>query len=182
MDALEFNLRSLIERPQCAFSFGDAEVINGAGMLLGERECAAMRVPARSSSLHEGTDHYVLLLLGSYIWTRGAVMYRRGVLTALDGFDPRVSPAYDSDLNLRIARSHPICHNNTVVLQKRLHSADQSRRSALLLQAEMTVLRWQLRWAPWNRAPLDALQHGVQFYARFYGRPLVRQILFDLRA
>jgi GT2 family glycosyltransferase len=178
--ALESNLRCLLEQPQCAFSFGDAQVIDGAGAPLSESECAAMRVPTRSSSPHEDTDHYVSLLRGSYIWTPGAVLYRRNVLSALAGFDPRVNPACDSDLNLRIARSYPIRHNKTIVVQKRLHGANQSRHSAVLLRSEMTLLQWQLHCALWNRPALDALQHGVQFYARFYGKPLLRQMLLDL--
>lgn len=178
--ALESNLRCLLMQPQCACSFGDAQLINGAGAPLGDRECAAMRVPARSSSPHEGTKHYVSLLRGSYIWTPGAVLYRRNVLIALSGFDPRVSPAADTDLHLRIARGYPICHNNDIVVQKRLHEANQSRDSALLLRSEITLLRWQLRWALCYPQALDALQQGVHFYTRFYGKPLLRQVILDL--
>ncbi len=108
-------------------------------------------------------------------------MYRRRVFAALSGFDPRVSAACDSELHLRIARLYPVCHNNTIVVQKRLHGANQSRHSARLLESEITLLGWQLRGALSDRQALDALQDGVRFYSSFYGKPLIGQVMAELR-
>ncbi len=180
-NAIESNLNCLLEQPHCAFSFGDALRIDSAGTPMSDDACRTSRTVRRSSSPHEGTDHYISLLRGSYIWTTGAVLYRRGALVAASGFDPRISPAADTDLHLRIARTYPVCHNDSIVVEKRRHGDNQSWSNALLLRSEITVLRWQMRWALSNYRAIDALQQGMRFYTALYGKRLIRQMISDLR-
>jgi len=169
--ALESNLQCLIVHRDCAFVFGDVQCIDANGAIL----------PHRSSSPHEGKELYLSLLHGSYTWTPGASMYRRDVLNALPGFDRRVDPACHYDLNLRIARTYPVCHNNTVLLEYRLHSTGLSNDSALLLRAEITVLRWQKRWARSDRRYMKALRRGMRFYEDYAGTPLMTRMVANIR-
>src|SRR5262249_5308607 len=129
----------------------------------------------------EGKDHYLSLLHGSYTWTPGASMYRRDVLNAVSGFDRRVNPASHYELNLRIARDYPVCHNDAVLLEYRLHSAGLSNDYALVLRAEITVLRWQKRWARSDRRYLKGLRRGIRFYEDYFGKPLMTRLVANIR-
>ena len=52
--------------------------------------------------------------MGNYIWTPGAVMYRRAVIDVVGGFDARAGGSADFDLNIRIARQWSIhCQVNS---------------------------------------------------------------------
>ncbi len=167
--ALESNLRCLREHPDSAFAFGDVQCIDANGAQL----------PVRSS--YDGQDYYAQLLHGSYIWTPGAVMYRRAVLTALSGFDPRMGCVSGYDLNLRITRALPVCYSRTVVLEYRLHEANTSRNNALMLRSEITVLRSQARMVRGNPYHWQALRCGVRFYEDYYGKPLISEVVTNIR-
>jgi glycosyltransferase involved in cell wall biosynthesis len=180
-DALESNLNCLLAHSSCAFGFGDAQFIDAAGTPLSESACAALGVPQRTSSPHEGTQHYISLLRGNYILTPGVIMHRRRILEVLSGFDPRFGPATDFDLNLRIARSHPICHNNTLVLQKRLHLGNHSRNYAASLRYTITMLREQKRWAKRNGYYATVRRMNAHWYEDVAGKSLLKQILTDIR-
>jgi glycosyltransferase involved in cell wall biosynthesis len=170
-DALGSNLACLLQHPRCALSFGDAQCIDARGAPL----------PRQSGSPHEGEDHYLSLLRGSYIWTPGAVLYRRTVLEAISGFDVRLGPVSDTALHLRIARDHPICHNNSLVIEKRLHLANQGNQAALLLTLMIQVLQDQKAWICRDPRSLRAFEDGVRSCLRLYGRPTLAQLTGNLR-
>ena len=169
-DALRSNLECLLARPHCAFSFGDAQCIAVGGGTL----------PIQSSSPHEGEEHYLSLLRGSYIWTPGAVLHRRAVLQTLSGFDVHLGPVCDTDLHLRIASLYPICHNPTVVVEKRIHDANQSRDCAILLMSMIQVFRTQKQWVHHDRRSMDAIQDGVRSYLSLYGKPLAANLVNNI--
>ncbi|SRR5579884_244097 len=170
-DALESNLRCLVDRPAYAFVFGDAQSIGDDGSLL----------PHRTSSPHEGNNHYLSLLRGNYIWTPGVVMYRRGIRDGLLQFDTKAEPSDDFELNLRIARQYPVYHNNTVVLEYRMHGTNTGRRHAVMLRAGLTVVRNQRRWVQHDRRGKQALADGLRFIENYYGNLLISQMAADIR-
>jgi glycosyltransferase involved in cell wall biosynthesis len=164
--ALESSLSCLVNEPDCAFTFGDVQTIDAEGSAL----------PYRSSCPHEGKEHYFSLLHHCYIWTPSAVMYRRSVLDAVSGFDSRVAAAADYELNLRIARTYPVCHNRATILDYRIHSSGMNSNFALMLQATVTALRWQKTWVQRDRRYKRAIHHGIRFVQNFYGNSLMTQI------
>jgi glycosyltransferase involved in cell wall biosynthesis len=178
--ALETHLQCLLNHPDCAFSFGDAQCIDAAGAPLSAAACAAWGVPPRSSSPHEGRNHYLSLLQGSYIWTPSMVMYRRGVLEALSGFATGLGPVDDTDLHLRITRIYPVYHNRTLVAEKRLHEGNHSRHQALLLQSMIRRLRQERLLLSRDPRAREALESGIRWYQEHYGQPLLGQILANL--
>jgi glycosyltransferase involved in cell wall biosynthesis len=179
--ALETHLRCLLDQPDCAFSFGDAQCIDAAGVPMSAAACAAWGIPPRSSSPHEGANHYLSLLRGSYIWTPSMVMYRRDVLEALSGFATGVGPVDDTDLHLRITRAYPVYHNRSLVAEKRLHEGNHSRHQALLLQSMIRRLRQERLLLLRNPRAREALESGIRSYQEYYGQPLLVQILANLR-
>ncbi|SRR5579883_428175 len=170
-NALASNLRCLLDQPACAFAFGDAQSIDAAGAPL----------PHRSSCPQHGTDHYLSLLRGNYIWTPGVVMYKRSPGDELLFFDPSAEPSDDYELNLRLARQYPACHNNDIVLDYRIHDASTGRRHAMMLRSGITVVRRQRRWARRDRRRRAALTRGLRFVENYYGNLLLTQILTDVR-
>jgi glycosyltransferase involved in cell wall biosynthesis len=169
--ALESNLRCLLDRPECAFAFGDAQSIDAYGSPL----------PHGSSCPHEGTDHYLSLLQGNYIWTPGVAMYRRQLRDGLLRFDTAAEPSDDFDLNLRVARKYAAFHNNAVVLEYRVHDTSMGRRHALMLESGVTVVRRQNRWVQRDLQSREAISHGLRFVENYYGNLLFTQILADIR-
>lgn len=179
--ALESNLYCLFQHEGCAFCFGDAQCIGPTGDPLSPTECAAWDVPSRSSSPHEGTEHYLSLLRGSYIWTPGAVLHKRAVFEELSGFNAECGHVSDTDLHLRIARYYPICHNSAVVVEKRIHGTNGSGDPAIMLRSMIPLLRRHKRWAAVDRRYYRAAEQGIQVYQRMYGRRLIRRIIADAR-
>jgi glycosyltransferase involved in cell wall biosynthesis len=169
--ALESNLLCLLDRPECAFAFGEAQSMDRNGSALPHRSCGP----------HEGTDHYLALLRGNYIWTPGVVMYRRSVSSGLLHFDTLAEPSDDFELNLRIARRYPICHSKVVVLEYRIHDANVGRQHALMLQSGSTVVLRQKRWVQHSRQGRAALNHGLRFVEDYYGNQLLTQMVSDIR-
>jgi glycosyltransferase involved in cell wall biosynthesis len=169
--ALKSNLDCLMKEPNCAFAFGDVQAVDVDGSPL----------PLCSTSPHEGKEHYLSLLYNNYIWTPGAVMYRRGVLNALGGFDPRVASAADLELNLRITRKCQVIHNATMVLEYRKHPASMNQDHSVMLSDSISVLRRHMQWARQDPCYMEALRHGMRFFAQYYGGPLVSQLGGDIR-
>jgi glycosyltransferase involved in cell wall biosynthesis len=169
--ALESNLRCLHDRPECAFAFGDAQSIDRNGSAL----------PHRSWAPPEETDHYLMLLRGNYIWTPGVVMYHRKLSNDILYFGTYAEPSDDFELNLRIARRYPICHNKTTVLEYRIHDASVGQRHALMLQSGIMVVRRQKRWVQHSRQGRATLRQGLRFVENYYGNLLFTQVASDVR-
>src|SRR5262249_2521900 len=179
--ALESQLNCLLAHRDCAFSFGDTRLVDGAGVPMSEGACATIGISNRSRSAHEGTEHYISLLRGNYIWTTGMVMHRRSVFEAIGGFDSGLPSSDDLDLNLRIARSYPVCHNDRLVLEKRQHESNLSRNAALTLRWTMTVLQRHKRWVRRSRRYRGRVWINTRLYESLYGKPLLHPIRAEIR-
>jgi len=169
--AVEQGVASLREHPQCAFVSGLIELIAADGSKL-----SAPYQPVITA------NHYLELLRHNYIWTAGAVMYRRSALEAAGGFNTSISASADIDLNLRVARLFPVhCHGKTV-LQYRRHSNNMTINSALMLKHAVTARRLHRKHLAGNRDYERALDEGIRIVQEDYGEALVAAIRCNVKA
>ncbi len=127
------------------------------------------------------TDGYVELLRHNCIWTPAMAAYRRDVFAHVGGFDPRVNPAADYDMYLRVARRFPLAPHDAVVAEYRQHAGSMSRDAARMLDATLAVLRRQRRFARRSSAEWIAYRAGMRRWREFYGDHLVEQFRRAIR-
>ncbi len=166
--ALEVGVRELRAAPECAFTAGLYVLVSEAG-----RE-----VPVRA---RPRTDHYQELLRGNYVGMPATAIFRRAALVDAGGFAPAVDFCEDYDLLLRIARRHPVACHSEIVAEYRMHGENRSRHAPRMLRDALRVLRrqrGQLRGA----AEREAWQAGVEYYRRYYGKPILDAMRADERA
>ena len=169
-NALEDGINALDSHPTCAFAYGHVKLIASDGSSL----------PSPQQVGLEG-DHYLELLRRNYIWTPGAVIYRRAVFDSVAGFNPLVSGSADFDLNARIARLFSVCCSERVVLEYRQHSDNMSRDFAHMLKAAVTARRLQWKFVRGNKPYEEALQAGIRVAQADYGEKLIHQVRKRLR-
>ena len=148
--ALAVGAGLLDSHPECAFVYGNVRLIDANGSLLLD--------PPR---VNIERDHYLELLRHNHIWSPGAVMYRRSVFDAVGLFDARVNASADYDLNLRIARRHPVLCHGEVVLEYRKHGSNMTRNVAEMLKTSMAVRRSHGKHAKLSRMQKAALESGI---------------------
>jgi glycosyltransferase involved in cell wall biosynthesis len=160
--ALEVGVDALDRNPGCGFVYGHVRLVGSDGT-----DC---RCPTETPVTGA---HYRELLARNYIWTPGAVMYRRAAVDAVGGFDPRAGGSADFDLNIRIARHWPIhCHGRTV-LDYRVHPDSQSSDPAYMLRSAVAVRRRHRRLARRAREERAALEMGIRTVQSDYGERLL---------
>ena len=161
-DALAIGVEALERDPECGFVYGHVRVF---GTEPDHCSCPPQSTVAR--------NHYRELLARNYVWTPGAAMYRRVVVEAVGGFDPRAGGSADFDLNIRIARRWPIrCHGRTV-LDYREHAGSQSGDPAYMLRSAVSVRRRHRRVVRRNRDERAALDVGIRSAQADYGERLL---------
>ena len=170
-EAVAAGVESLSAHREWAFVTGHVTLIDRQGSPAG--------TPAQT---HAGGDQFVALLRSNYIWTPGAVMYRRSVLDEVGGFDPAALGSADYELNVRIASRFAIGCHHRIVLEYRQHGANMSADLAFMLRSALRVrsaLRERVAGNPQARA---AWQAGIDIVKADYGRRLVHQVRSDLSA
>ena len=168
-NALRDGVASLQARPECAFVYGHVQLIDERGV--------AIATPAQAC---RAGDLYLQILEHNFIWTCGAVLYRRTVFDTVGRFDSRVSGSADFDLHARILRTFPACCHDRVVLEYRRHPGSMSHNPASMLKAAVTARR---RHRPLLRgwpAHLAALQTGIRATQAYYGDRLACRIAGDV--
>lgn len=130
--------------------------------------------------IHAEGGGYRELLLENYIWTPGAVMYRRSALELVGGFDPAAGGSADFELNLRLARRFAYGCHHQVVLEYRRHSMSTSADAAGMLRSAVTVRRRQRRFIRGDRSATDAWRRGIATVQADFGGRVVEQIASDL--
>jgi len=161
-DAIDIGLRALASRSDCAITFGPF-VNFGTGN--------GMQRLSRDTNFN-----YTELLQLNCIGNPGAALYRRWVFSEIGGFDETNSPAADYDLYLRVARQFPVlCHHQPIV-KYRMHGANMSNDSRLMLASTITALKKQLPHVRGNQGLLEAYERGLQNWRNSYGEPLVANI------
>ena len=170
-EALETGLRHLSARPECVMAAGHYRNISSDGRPL----------PTPAQPVVE-RDHYATLLRGGdCVWLPAAVLYRRAVFDAVEGFDPERQGCADFDLYLRIARSHPVCCHGEVVVEYRQHPPSMSRNSAHMLRDAMAAFRAQQRYVSEHPEYAAAFREGRRVFRHYYGDKLVHDIRVNLR-
>ncbi len=126
-------------------------------------------------------DSYVGLLRSNYIWSPGAVMYRRDALDAGGPFDPAAGGSADYDLNIRMARGSAFGCHHQVVLEYRQHGGSMSRNSRYMLRSAVAVRRAQRRHVRGDRDAREALEAGIRIVQADYGDRVVAEVKADVR-
>jgi glycosyltransferase involved in cell wall biosynthesis len=126
-------------------------------------------------------DSYVDLLRSNYIWSPGAVMYRRDALDAGGPFDPAAGGSADYELNIRLARGSAFGCHHQIVLEYRQHRGSMSANSRYMLRSAVAVRRAQRRHVRADRNAREALEAGIRIAQADYGDRVVTEVKADLR-
>jgi glycosyltransferase involved in cell wall biosynthesis len=169
-EAIATGCDALAAHPDWAFATGHVRLIGGDG--------AAESTPPQD---HAGGDQFLALLRSNYIWTPGAVLYRRDVLDSGGPFDPSAKASADYELNLRLARRHPVGCHHQVVLEYRRHESNMSGDAGDMLRSAMAVRLRQRRVVAGNAAAERSWQEGIAIVRSDFGERLLRQVKGDLR-
>jgi hypothetical protein len=106
-----------------------------------------------------------------------SVLFRRSALVETGGFDTSLRVAEDYELYLRIARVYPICCHPALTAEYRMHQANTSRNSELMLRMTLQVLRKQAQYVRSDRRRLFAFLGGLRNWKKQYGRQLALELV-----
>jgi glycosyltransferase involved in cell wall biosynthesis len=164
-EAIETGICVMAERPECAMVVGDHVFVSEDGGHLRDsrKDCLT-------------ASHYEALLRSNFIEMISSVLFRRVVLEEIGGFDTGLRVAEDYELYMRIARNYLVVCHRSVVAEYRLHGANASRNSALMLTMTLQVLRRQLPYARSRARLLFAFLEGTRVWRRQYGRQLASEL------
>ncbi len=162
---IEAGVRLLEQRTDCAMAVGDHIFVTEQGTWLAN---------SRKECLQR--FHYEALLRSNFVEMIASVLFRRTIFDQIGGFDPTLRVAEDYELYLRIAREYPVCCHSFVVAEYRIHGANASRNSELMLAMTLRVLERQITYVQDDAGRLIALRTGVRSWSRQYGRQLTLQL------
>jgi glycosyltransferase involved in cell wall biosynthesis len=169
-DAVGTGMESLAAHQEWAFVAGHVRLVHEDGSPAG--------VPPQE---HGDGDRYVELLRSNYIWTPGAVMYRRSVFDSVHPFDPSAGGSADYELNIRIARRFAIGCHHQIILEYRQHGANMSTDIAYMLKSAVSVRRSQRTYVRRDPAAKQAWMAGIRIVQADFGGRLIEQVKTDLR-
>ena len=156
--ALETGVGCIRERPECAFVSGRCRVIDSKGAIL-----------PSPKQLQIEREHYVQLLRGgTYIWCPATVLYQRCVFEFVHGFNPKVNPAADYDLYLRVTRDFPVYSHAQIVAEYRKHSSNMSRDVSRMQHAALAAHEAQSNFVKANCHYREAYDAGQSFWKNDY--------------
>lgn len=136
-DALKLGIDSLEARPDAAFVYGYGQFIGADGS----------RLPTpRQPKIKR--DYYRQMLRQNYIWSVGAVVFRRSFV---DGFSLGMDGCSDWDLFLRIVKDYEIYCHGKIVFQYRRHDSNMSSNREEMTSATLSVFKSQLEVVRGNR-------------------------------
>ena len=127
-NAISSGLDCFARSPDAAMVYGGHIRIRADGAQLGDDNYR----PASK-------DPYADLLAGNSIGMHGAVMYRRDILLAVDGFDEALRRCEDYDVSLRLARKYSVASHPEIVAEYRWHGGNMSMDTASMLRAVLAV-------------------------------------------
>jgi glycosyltransferase involved in cell wall biosynthesis len=168
--AVSTGVVALTAHPDWACVSGHVRIIDRGGV--------AVDTPPQD---HAAGNQYVALLRSNYIWTPGAVLYRRAALDAAGAFDPSAGASADYELNLRLARRFALGCHHEVVLEYRRHDANMSADPARMLRSAMSVRLAQRQFVAGNRAAEEAWKEGLRIVRADVGERLLERVKRDAR-
>jgi len=169
-EAVAAGVEALSAHPECAFVFGNFEVVDADRSPL----------PAWQQPSAEG-DAYLALLRRNYVAMLSAVMFRRDILNEVGGFDASLGAFEDYELYLRIARSHPIHYHGKLLTEYRRHGTNITGNPVWMIDAVRTVYRRQAPYVRGRREYEQACRAGRRHYQWRFGERLVEQIRARVR-
>jgi glycosyltransferase involved in cell wall biosynthesis len=167
--ALDSGVKAVIQRPDCAFAFGNYREITIDGTVIDE--------PKRTP---ESGDFYSSLLKRNCIEMHATVIYRRIVFEEVGVFDTSLKACEDYDFYLRVSRRLPIYHFAVQVAEYRQHNSNMSGDALLMLRYVLAVLRSQKGHIKQNKVYQRAYKEGVRSFAGGYAIQLAQQSLAQL--
>jgi glycosyltransferase involved in cell wall biosynthesis len=112
-------------------------------------------------------DHFLHLLKVNYIGMCATVMYRRWVFDHFL-FDETLRACEDYDLYLKIARDFLVAHHQHKIAAYRIHNANMSHNTPVMLNSALQVLEQQ-KGNLQTPAEERAFERGVNFFKEHYG-------------
>jgi glycosyltransferase involved in cell wall biosynthesis len=166
-EALEVGVESVLARPQVAFVAGTSRDIGGDGSVI--REGGQSLVTQ---------DHFLHLLEDCYIWSGSSIVYRRGAVEAVGGFNEGLEAGDDYDLYLRLTRRFPIYCHGRVVTEYRRHGTNTTRDPGVVLASQLRVLKAQ-RIHLRDRREAAARKRGIGKTRAVHGGALAERVSSD---
>jgi glycosyltransferase involved in cell wall biosynthesis len=164
-DAVETFVDVLEARPDCAFAYGHQRFFDADGP-----------VPQRGSGpqgcLAEDDPYRWMLRASSPLRNASAVVYRRTSIEGLGGFATDLDGCEDLDLNMRLARRHPICCNDRVVLMTRVHDANMTKQWGHMLTNAVAAQKRQRPYAEQHPRYRDDYRAGLAAARSYWGTRL----------
>jgi glycosyltransferase involved in cell wall biosynthesis len=153
--AIEAGIACFTKRPDSGLVFGAYRDIAGDGSVMsGKLICRPKR------------HYYRALCQGNFINMHAAVMYSRGALESIGGFNTSLRAAEDYDVYLRIARTFAICRHEELIAEYRHHKSSASQDNTHMLEGTLWVLERERRYlADKYRRVLD---RGVSYWIDHY--------------
>lgn len=169
-EAVARGAAALAANPDWAFATGHVRLIANDGAVEG--------APPQA---HAEGDQFLALLRSNYIWSPGAVLYRRSVLESGGAFEPSARASADYELNIRVARQHPVGCHHAVVLEYRQHDANMSGDIAEMLRSAVSVRRAQRRFVAGDPVAEQAWKAGLDIVKADFGERLLDRVKCDVR-
>jgi glycosyltransferase involved in cell wall biosynthesis len=135
---------------------------------------AGRPVPTSAPVLATG-DLYAELLRVNYVWTPGAVVFRREAIASVGGFPVQHQAAADYAVLLSFARRGLMLLDPRDVVWYRKHDRNMSANARVMLDAVLAVLKGERRFLSEQHVP--AFDDGQRRWREFYGE----QLMTDLR-
>jgi glycosyltransferase involved in cell wall biosynthesis len=174
--AVEALAGSLRARPDCAFAYGHIDRVDSEGAVL----TASPSRSARSQTCLEEDPYAYMLRTNNCLRGGGAVLYRTDLLRRAGGFSLGLGNAQDLDLNLRLAREHPICCVDRVVLRYRFHGGNSTTKFASMLRGMTDAQRGQRDFVQRHPEYRRDYRAGLKRAQSYWGSRLARGALAEV--
>jgi glycosyltransferase involved in cell wall biosynthesis len=168
-ESIEAQLRCFAAHPEAGLVVGDLEWIDQLGQRLGKGSLPVLE-----------KNHYEELLKVNHIGNTIAVMFRRGVLETVGGFNGFFTPAEDYEMIVRAARTFPSAHHGVVVAQYRRHTTNISRKGVRMLKATKRVMVAERPFVKGTPRLEAALREGNRYWRDFFGGVTIKEIYSHL--
>ncbi|MFV9507695.1 MAG: glycosyltransferase [Oscillochloridaceae bacterium umkhey_bin13] len=162
--ALETGLETLNISPEAAFVYGACRWIAFNGLPL-----------PTPTPIPSEDQPYAALLKSCHIMTPAVVMYRRGALHTVGGFDPVAGGGADYAMYLRLTRQSAIVCHNTVVAEYRRYEGNTHAAEAQVAQAQVSVLRRERPYLHTKPALRQAYLQGMRNAQRHGFEPMIER-------
>jgi glycosyltransferase involved in cell wall biosynthesis len=177
--ALESLAQCLAERPDCAFAYGHVERVDDEGAVL----VGSASREARQQTCLEGDPYAYMLRTNNCLRGGGAVLYRAELLRRAGGFSLELGNyGQDLDINMRLAREHPICCNDRIVLRYRFHEGSSTTRFGGMLRGMTGAQRAQRDFVRRHPEYRRDYRTGLRRAQSYWGARLVRGALAEAGA